>query len=93
MTRSLLRTAEYVVQEGSAKFVARDIRFMPHAQFLVILRCTLFISEQNDLHIGMEECPAANGITLNHANVPGKGLRSGKKCDHGWSIAIFIFPQ
>ena len=67
MAGDFFGTVENVVEVLGAILVAADFGFVPNAKILTSLGGPILISEEDHLHVGMEQCPTLDCVPLNDA--------------------------
>src|SRR5215468_9619551 len=77
-----LRLLEHGTDENCAEFIFSDIRLVTEFEVFRCLRSAFFVTEQNNLDIRMKQCPALQGVALDHADVPFERLSCGKESQH-----------
>jgi hypothetical protein len=84
--RYLLRAAKQKIHIGQLASEAFDVRLVADAELLRGLGRALFVAEQNDLDVWMQERPTFQRVALNDAVVARKRFRRGKKSEHALAI-------
>ena len=90
MARDLLRLIVNAGQIFCAVAILVRSRHVAKTEFRADLRGARIIAEQQDLDVWVDLPPTAQCIALDHVNVTPKRLRSGKKSQHNWSVALSV---
>ncbi len=75
----LLSTVEYEVKPLGTVFVSFDMRFVADSKPRANFRGAFIVSEQNDLDIRMQQCPALQSIALDYGGMADEGLCGGEE--------------
>jgi len=82
VSRNLLSASEHIIDVGQPGFVALDVGFMAETVFGADFSRAVFVAEEDDFHIRVQQRPTLQSVALDDTIVSAKRFAGSKERDH-----------